>query len=437
MTERNSVSQLWQSSDTGQSDQGTLVGIIGAALASILAVVAVEGGFDIWDTIVGITILSFLNTFYPADKAQAQSSRFLKSLVYALTWTLIIAGALEGLIKLGVYCSQFSFLTEETSGCSNLLQTFITIDFNQEFLRNLSLNRIGSIVSVMVFVGAFIRFAAFEKTNRSDGQNADNSESVLNEEVQPPTSSIEEQQLAADRSISKAAWVAIIASVVMSLLSLVYTIWSDTRDRNLEAQRLQEALTVSASRHLGDYPLEIRPFTPTSSIMSTFWEIVISNNGEQSISVTSLEVLQSGGYMPVAGEYIDGPSSYSGIYQGLFVMDPSGLRSIQPPINVPPGESIGLLAKIGILTHDDSSEYIGDFLSNEADNEEISVEQFLRYLYSNGTDHYGNRVDQLVEGEDVWRFAVDPVEQYFGLIVETSRGSRAVDFLSWYEFSGI
>jgi hypothetical protein len=81
--------------ETIEVESSDLIAIIGGAIASVIAVIAVEGGFDIWDSIVGLILLLFLIVYYPVQTKKNFKNKVLASFLFGLASLLMLGTFVE------------------------------------------------------------------------------------------------------------------------------------------------------------------------------------------------------------------------------------------------------------------------------------------------------------------------------------------------------
>ena len=220
------------------------------------------------------------------------------------------------------------------------------------------------------------------------------------------------------RSATLAAWVAAIAAIVavpLAVASLVYTIWTE-RAAN------EEDLVVSVTRAFNDYATQLQAWTSTTGTVSVYWDVLVSNNGRQDVSLVGYELLQ------VSDATVH--STYTDMDQGLYS---SSLGPADLPVVIPAGNSKRFYLRAGLLMDPVAYRMAKDaFPEGSVD----SVVGLTNYLYSRGMDSYGNAVESPVPG----MFTVPAEgrrEQTFLVTLSTARGTRVSDIVSWYAYSGL
>jgi hypothetical protein len=213
---------------------------------------------------------------------------------------------------------------------------------------------------------------------------------------------------------------AAVAALVMIPLALVpiYQTWT----ARVAAER--ETVELRTRRYPGDYRIAIKHVGALQwpGTMTAFWEVLLANNGEKTISVIGYEVLRSHGDR--------GESFYSGIDQGL--VDAKTLQPESLPIRLDAGDSRRFLLKVGVIP---SASAYPRLVREAARGRRSSYQRVERLLAAEGIDLYGNPVDPRVENGTVqgWALRDTRRQQVFVVRFRTARGSVAREITSWYD----
>jgi hypothetical protein len=224
----------------------------------------------------------------------------------------------------------------------------------------------------------------------------------------------ESPEVAAARSSAVAAWLA----AIITLLTFAYSLYTDYRDKSEAA----ENIVVDASRHFADYPSGFVSQGGRSArgILSTYWQLIIANNGTRTVSITSYELSEL--------RNMDFDISYTGLDQGIF---DENLKRIQLPVSLEAGHSTRLLLRVGILT---STSAYSALLEEFSADSTYSIVEIERHLTSKRIDFFGNEVYPLTYGSG-FHTGSDSREQMFEITLRTAKGSVVSDLFSWYALS--
>ncbi len=220
-----------------------------------------------------------------------------------------------------------------------------------------------------------------------------------------------------NRATSSAAWIGAVTAVLALLVSIGDLAYRVSTDR----QASQEHVVLKAARVFDDYPSELRDFAQTGTI-GVYWNIVVSNNGQQDVSLDSYDLLDVGN--------ASGVVSYTDMDQGLW--SPS-LERLDLPVSIPAGHSMKMFLRTGLMM--DAQAYR---LAKEAfpQGKVDSINHLTEVLNADGIDFYGNKVESSAAGV----YSVQPEgrqEQVFGITFSTTRGTAMSDMMSWYTYSGL
>lgn len=211
----------------------------------------------------------------------------------------------------------------------------------------------------------------------------------------------------------------------------IYSFLAGTHDENdiiIEYPTMQpneEILTIYTSRIHSDYDIEIIQLNLTylPAILPVYFDCILTNNGEETISILDYELIQINTDYPI--------SDYSYMNEGLF--ESTG-EKLQFPLNIDSKKSYKFYIKVGIAIHPDAYALISN---NFTPLTRISINEINSYLAMNGMDLYGNSVDPIIrQGE--YLGAEGPnlenlQEQIFLITFKTGRGNYFNDSLYWYK----
>jgi len=167
-------------------------------------------------------------------------------------------------------------------------------------------------------------------------------------------------------------------------------------------------------------------------IISAYWEILLSNVGSKQLSVISYKVLQIGEDFPVAW--------YTDMDQGLYVLKNGEPSKFELPVDISSGNSKKIYIRLGLMMTPEVSELVKEKFSGIISSD-TTLRKILRFLYTKGTDFYGNKIEtQIIDdtGKIMSRIpSQDELhEQEFVITFTTSRGEKINESLSWYKFGG-
>lgn len=172
------------------------------------------------------------------------------------------------------------------------------------------------------------------------------------------------------------------------------------------------------------YESAIKPSFAGWFTLTTYWKVLLANTSDRTISIVSYEV----------GELFDKDLI------GNMEMD-QGLVSLENipinlPINLEPGQSLSIKAKVGLRVHHQMYEFV---MKELGANQKFHIEELTqKLLRKRGIDFYNNDLTQhymyLGYHDKVVPFPRDNAEQqYIALKGKTSRGSIYSSTSSWYE----
>ena len=188
---------------------------------------------------------------------------------------------------------------------------------------------------------------------------------------------------------------------------------------------VRDKLLLRARRPMGDQPISIRKSAGELHFGSVAvpWELLLSNTGNSTVSITRYEVSQ-----------IDGNSSqvlYSGLDRGLF--SPEGNQPVSLPMVLEAGKSVRLLAVVGLNPGRKAYTTMAETIQgNEAT---VSLSSIEGALAKRGIDLYDNPVAPYISDGAVigWRVEQQGKEQVFLFKMNTARGAVVTEVSSWYD----
>lgn len=167
-----------------------------------------------------------------------------------------------------------------------------------------------------------------------------------------------------------------------------------------------------------------RPGLPGWFLLTTHWNVLLANTSDRAISIVSYNL----------GELYKNDFTRSlEMDEGLVTREdaPTNL-----PVNLDPGRSTILKAKVGLQVHNEIYEFI---MSDLEGGKQFRIEDLTdQLLRKRGIDFYNNDLTRtymhLGHGGKIVPYPVDnPEQQYIVLKVKTSRGNVYSATSSWYE----
>lgn len=176
-------------------------------------------------------------------------------------------------------------------------------------------------------------------------------------------------------------------------------------------------LTLDFHRYMGDYSTELRPWAGKQGIVSTYWEVTVSNHGETTDSILKHQIRMYP--TPTKGEIF-----YSGLDQGVFSTE---LLPLDLPLKIEAGHAVRFLVKVGILVESKIFELVQEKF---AVGKVQSVESIHRYLYRKGMDVFGLPVVEEAKGV----FAFPKIDEAPSILIEieTIKNGKITAKHSWY-----
>lgn len=225
-----------------------------------------------------------------------------------------------------------------------------------------------------------------------------------------------------------ATWLGAIAAVIAVASSIYFFL--------ITQSALKEELTITGVQRMtvalttiepNGFLISTAPTTGTSGLASAYWRIFLSNNGDKDLSIIRYQVLQVSTH--------DFPAvSYTGLDQGLYIIEENESKPLNLPITVKSGETATIFIRVGVFVVPSSYQLILDEFGVKSEYQLREVEDFLRKEHS--TDIYGNKLEQFAPG--IWTYPAlgEAKEQIFNVVFTTARGTKVSDLASWYAFSG-
>jgi len=200
-------------------------------------------------------------------------------------------------------------------------------------------------------------------------------------------------------------------------------------NKNEEPTVPEEDLVVSNVRPIIDQRTRIHESftivegkgTVKTGILSAFWEVLLSNNGANDLSVIMYDLVQVDEDFPSI--------SYTHMKQGLYTLEDGALIPVQFPITIPAGVTKALFLRVGITMDEKAYQLVKSKFASE---QRVTLEMIINFLRLNELDFYGNAFTE----DDAGIYSLPPIdeikEQVFGVSFETGRGTKAVGIVSWY-----
>lgn len=127
-----------------------------------------------------------------------------------------------------------------------------------------------------------------------------------------------------------------------------------------------------------------------TGLVSAYWRIVLSNNGEKNLSIVQSKVTQ----IPNS---VSGAVYYSGLDQGMYKCGEKfvPIDISVTPIKLEPGDAETLCIKVGLLMDPQSYDLAMSKFGNEGIDDIMDLN---KYLWSQGVDIYGNNIESIPGG---------------------------------------
>jgi hypothetical protein len=220
-------------------------------------------------------------------------------------------------------------------------------------------------------------------------------------------------------SQTRATWVA----SIIAAFALIISLFSLYESHEARVATLRDELLLLSHRPNGDQSVTIQKVKGSLYMGSITipWEVLISNIGSSTASITGYEVLQT--------TTSKGEIYYSGIEKGLF--SPDTKEPVTLPIILEAGKSIRLLVAVGIDPGPKAYKVLIDAVGEKT----IPLRTAEKLLAKNGIDLYDNLVVPFPSKQDVkgWSIEQQGKEQIFLFNFHTARGTKISEMTSWYD----
>lgn len=184
-------------------------------------------------------------------------------------------------------------------------------------------------------------------------------------------------------------------------------------------------LKITSIKTVEDSQTQISPLA-TQGVISVYWEVMLSNVGETNLSVTSYNVRQVGKDFPAV--------MYSGMDQGLYAFENGNFKPLDLPVEITVGNTKKIFVRLGLLITPESYQLIKENFTNSSP---VTLKTLWHFLFTKGTDFYGNKIEPLPKGAGYTFPPMDEIrEQVFGISFKTSRDASVEELLSWYKHGG-
>jgi hypothetical protein len=236
----------------------------------------------------------------------------------------------------------------------------------------------------------------------------------------------EQEQKAAEHKLQRGVHAATWVSSVVSIVALLVSAGSFYFSYLAYQESHREPLLLRATRSTRDYAtkLDPSPLPPLGSAdLITYWEILLANNGQQTVSVLSLDVR-----LLAPGRVI----YYSGFVNSIL---DDQLRPTDPPWSVDPGKTLTLAARLKLHVNPKAYQQLRLAFPN---GELPSLHRAEFLLADHELDFWGDSIHPFrAEGGVVgFRVESDSNQPTVGFIVRSARGTVVSDSASWYSSRG-
>lgn len=220
-------------------------------------------------------------------------------------------------------------------------------------------------------------------------------------------------------SQTRAAWVA----SIIAAFALLISIFSLYESHEARLATVRDNVTFQIGRYLADYPLVVRKANENMTLgaVEVLWEILISNTGGSTVSITGYEIFQVD---PQGGQMM-----YSGMDKGIFSAENRAQVSL--PIALEAGKSTRLLLKVAISPGKRAYKILSTTIEKEQ--KTLTLKSAEKILAMNGTDLYDNVVVPLDPEATGWKVEKQGNEQTFMVKFYTARGAEISKLTSWYD----
>lgn len=223
------------------------------------------------------------------------------------------------------------------------------------------------------------------------------------------------------RSQTIATWLAsgvAVVALVVSLFSLY-----EARQARISATR--DDLSARVRRPAGDATISVTKKSPTLKAGSVVvpWNLLLSNVGNSTISVTSYEVTQIVG----SDKYV----SYSGLDNGLSAAETN--EPIALPFSLEAGRSVRLNLNIGLNPGPSAYEHLTSLMVGATAS--MSIGKAELSLAGKSIDIFDNPAKPMISDGTVmgWEIENWKNEQVFLIKLVTSRGAVTSELAFWYD----
>ena len=211
--------------------------------------------------------------------------------------------------------------------------------------------------------------------------------------------------------------VAILALIVAALA------YYETRQARLTATR--DEVVIRTHRVGGNASAVIRKISSGPIAMSGVsipWDIVITNVGASTISISAIDIheLTSQG-SHVLYVHLAGP-----------VLTPDQQKAVDLPLSIEAGKSERLTVMVGLIAGSRAYKLLSAGLEGNA--KPVSLNALEKTLAASKIDIYDNPAEPIFVSGEVrgWSVASPIREQSFAFSIKTVRGAVATDISSWY-----
>lgn len=200
---------------------------------------------------------------------------------------------------------------------------------------------------------------------------------------------------------------------------------SEVEEKVLEKPPISDSVKITSIKTVEESQTHIQEIGD-SGVISVYWELILSNIGESTLSIVSYDVKQTGQDFPAI--------MYSGMEQGLYIYDNGEFKPLDLPVELSAGNARKVFIRIGLLMTPEATRLIKE---NFSDKPTPTLKTISHFLFSSGIDFYGNKVEPLAGGIGYRWPSIDQVrEQVFTISFKTARGASVVEQISWYKHGG-
>jgi hypothetical protein len=209
------------------------------------------------------------------------------------------------------------------------------------------------------------------------------------------------------------AGTALLLAAISALFS--YRVYSDAHRENV---------LIKTSRLMADYAATLEPgLSAGGAALPTYWEVLLVNNGQQTVSVLSLEIR----LLEPGGEWM-----YSGLVDA--VLDEQ-LQTTSPPWSIEQGKPLKLIARLRLQV---TPTAYSELLKESPNGQLASVQHAIMQLASLGQDFFGDSLEPMRSGAKTVGFKVVSMahQPTVAFHVSTARGTRLGSAAFWYPSPG-